>query len=382
MRKSFIALAALTVIGIAGAGWAVWDEERSNLGQSLPRGPIFAELSAPGAKLDEIAVTAPGYKLDLVRQGDQWVAASNGNYPARADTANNLVKQIASLQLREAKTRNPLWYGRVDVEDAGAAGSNAKLVHLVVDGAGPVDLLVGKRSSSVGNDPTGATFVRRPGDAQTWLAEGMVTIPDVFSDWFDQVIHVPGPEVQEVSIREGATVVFDAAKENGATSYTLKSVDPRYADKGKFANDSRVKGLEAGIVSVAVDDVRPADSVTFAPDARTVHFRTGDGLTVDARLGTADGKTWVAYTATAESGSSRAADAEAIRKRTQGWAFLLTQAKIDALATPLDQLLQAQAAVQPTPDMGGMGGMGGAPGNFLTPEQMQNLLRQQAPMPQ
>lgn len=380
MQKSFIALAVLTVVGLAAAGWAVWDEEQSNLARNLPKGPMFAELTAPGAAVGEIEVTAPDYKLKLVRKGDQWLAASNGNYPARADAADTLVKQVASLQLREAKTRNPLWYQRVHVEDAGSPGSQSKLVHLAGDGLQPVDLLVGNRSNSVGNDPTGATFVRRPGDPQAWLAEGVVTIPDILGDWFDQVIHVPGPQVQEVSILEGTTEVFDASKDNGATSYTLKSVDPRYADKGKFANDSRVKGVEAGIVSVAVNDVRSADSVTFAPDARTVRFTTGDGLTVDARLGTADGKTWVTYAASAALGSTRAADADAIDKRARGWAFLLTQAKIDALSTPVDQLLQAQAAPQPTPDMPNMGGMGGA-GSMLTPEQMQNLLRQQAPMP-
>lgn len=376
MRKSFIALALVTLLGLVAAGWAVWDEEQSNLAQSPPKGPMFASLSVPGATANEIAVTAPDYRLDLVRKDGQWIAASNGNYPARAETANTLVKQVASLQLREAKTRNPLWYGRVDVEDAGAAGSNARLVHIALAGAPPIDVLIGKRATSVGSDPTGATFVRRPGDAQAWLAEGTVTVPDVFSDWFDQVIHVPGPQVQEVSILEGTKQVFDAAKDNGATTYTLKSVDPRYADRGKFAHDSHVKGLEAGIVSVAVNDVRSADGVTFGPDARTVRFRTGDGLVVDARLGTADGKTWVTYAASAMPGSTRATDADAINKRAKGWAFLITQAKIDALTTPVDQLLQAEAAPAPSSDTGP------TPGSVLTPEQMQNLLRQQAMPPQ
>lgn len=364
MRRPLLALLIVTLAGVAGAAWSVWDAERTSIALVAAPGPMFPELVEPGVAIDSVEVTTADYKLHLEHRDDGWRADSKGGYPVRKGMADDLIRQIASLERREAKTRNPAWYGRIDVGDVGA-DSSSRLVRLAGKNLKPVSVLVGKRSDSVGADPIGATFVRRSGDAQAWLAEGVVDVPDRLGQWFVPLVHVPGPEVKEISIFEGATEVFDAQKEKGATSYTLEKIDPRYAEPGKVGNDARIKAIETGIVSVDLVDVRRVDAVTFPPDARTVRFKTGDGLVIAAKLGQADGETWVAYSASAPEGSDATDFADGVNSRCKGWAFRIADNKVEALQTPIASLLTTKQAAKPQ--------AGPAPGTFLTPQQMQAI---------
>src|ERR687894_588176 len=67
------------------------------------------------------------------------------------------------------------------------------------DGAVLASVILGKASSSIGFNPLGGTFVREPDEAQSWLAEGQVTVPPYLSDWFDAIVHIPGPDIRRIT---------------------------------------------------------------------------------------------------------------------------------------------------------------------------------------
>src|SRR5690606_34805640 len=98
-----------------------------------------------------------------------------------------------------------------------------------------------------------------------------------------------------------------------------------------------------GIVTVGALDVVAVDAVRFAPDARQVVFETADGLRVAARIGEGDGRDWVAFDISAAEGSAAEATAAGLAARLNGYAFVLDDSRLSALATPMGELVQLPA---------------------------------------
>jgi hypothetical protein len=107
--------------------------------------------------------------------------------------------------------------------------------------------------------------------------------------------------------------------------------------------------MSQAIVSTTFDDARPRDSLTIAPDARTVRYETRTGLRLDITLVTADGVTWVIYNATAIADTA-AAQAADIQARTGDWAFKLPIGRITTLSRDIAQLITVP--IQPVVPIG------------------------------
>jgi hypothetical protein len=107
--------------------------------------------------------------------------------------------------------------------------------------------------------------------------------------------------------------------------------------------------MSQAIVSTTFDDARPKDSVTIAPDARTVRYETRNGLRLDITLATADGGIWVIYNATAIADTA-AAQAADIQARTANWAFKLPIGRVTTLSRDILQLVTVP--IQPVTPIG------------------------------
>ena len=57
--------------------------------------------------------------MTLIRDGDSWLVAEKGNYPANAAKISQIVRAMADLTLVEPKTQKPDLYPRLEVEDPG-----------------------------------------------------------------------------------------------------------------------------------------------------------------------------------------------------------------------------------------------------------------------
>ena len=363
--RAFLTLAVLTVVAVIGAAWVLLAEQRASTIVRPTDAPLFPALTERADEVQRIEIKNRNYDLTLERQGDIWVVPEMGNYPVRVTPVGLLVSGIASLKPYEAKTNNPEWYDEIEVGEPGP-DSTATLVNAyAADGEVLANVIIGKASSSIGFNPLGGTFVREPDEAQAWLAEGQVTIPPYLSDWFDPVVHIPGPDIRRITILEGDAVVFDAEKTDIQTGdYELVSLDPKYTrEEGLVAEDNAIKRVATGVVSTTFENVRPESDLARAPDARTVRFVTANQLQLEVRLGEINGETWVAYTATAPAGSEGEALAQQISDRTQGFAFKLPPYRTEPLLQPVSDLVEKPGGEQPP-----MPGLGGGP-QIMLPNQ-------------
>jgi hypothetical protein len=337
--RTLAILAFVTVLACLAAAWA-WSANGGGRASGPDDGALaFPALTAPGAEPAQIDMKSAGFELTLERGESDWLATGHGDYPVSTASVNRLVAEIAGLRTRDRKTSLPERYGLIGLEDVTTPGASSRLVRITgSDGDVLAETLVGQQSRSIGASPAGGTFVRHPDAAEAWLVEGTVTIPLSISQWIGTVLHVPGPEMRRVAIREGDAVVFEAAKAPGEAAYRL------VAPAAVAIDDDKVRALAGSLVSTTVENVRHRDDLDFSSPSRTVIFETAAGVLIEARLAEAESQTWVAFSAEALTEGKAETDATAINARTAQWAFLLEASRTRALQTPLaDLLLQPQA---------------------------------------
>ncbi len=340
---------------------------RADQAPDISRAPGDAALApyvGHEADVSKIAIDAPDYKMTLVRKGQNWVAGDRGDFPAKPAAVATLLSSLAAMRLEERKTAKPELYSEIGVEDPGANAKSTRYTFEYASGAPAGGVIVGKRSVAGSLDQQGATFARRSGDKQAWLANGAPTAPRDISGWFPDLPTVPATEVKQVKIFEGDKLVFSADRDG----------DGHYArdDGGEpAANDTAVKRVGQALVGNDFEDVRPA--AEMGPPSRHAQVGVGDGV-IDMFVGDIAGKTFVRF-----DGNATGAAGELIA-RMKGFAYRPPGYRLTGLTQSLAELTAAEPApIEPPADMsmpqGFPGAQPGSPAN-IPPEVLEQLRRQ------
>ena len=155
----------------------------------------------------------------LERKGDAWVAAERGGYPVRPERVRELLVGLTEVRLLEPRTADPAMHERLGVEDPSKPGSTGLLVRVQEANGTPIaELVVGRRRvRTQGNLPESA-YIRRPGEAQSWLAEGRLPVDADPQLWLDRdVVNLPATRVREVAVRRADEPELVLARAGQAT---------------------------------------------------------------------------------------------------------------------------------------------------------------------
>jgi hypothetical protein len=280
--KLFAGLALLTLLTTAAAIVVALRQPTATPVDYLDE-PAFPELRADPDAVAKVTIETPEGAFSLVRQSaDRWVAPERFDYPVASDEVRDLIVALADMRLVEPKTSRPERYERLELRDLDAKGAKSRLVRLEsADGEVLAEALIGKQRARLTGQQSSGTYVRRPGEAQTWLASGSAQPELKVEEWLDaEVVALEGDSVRRVEVTPaqggGYTIVRDA--KGGDLRLEGLSQDEQIkpdADLGRLAN---------GLSSVTMEDVRPRDEVDW-PDAHlTARFVTFDGLQVTVQL--------------------------------------------------------------------------------------------------
>jgi Domain of unknown function (DUF4340) len=280
--KLFAGLALLTLLTTAAAIVVALRQPTATPVDYLDE-PAFPELRADPDAVTKVTIETPDGAFSLVRQSaDRWVAPERFDYLVAGDEVRDLIVGLADMRLVEPKTSRPERYERLELRDLDAEGSKSRLVRLEsADGEVLAEALIGKQRARLTGQQSSGTYIRRPGEAQTWLASGSAQPELKVEEWLDdEVVALSGDSLRRVEVTpaqdEGYTIVRDAKGgdlrlEGLAQNEQIKPD----ADLGRLAN---------ALSSVTMEDVRPRDEVDW-PDAHpTARFVTFDGLQVTVRL--------------------------------------------------------------------------------------------------
>jgi len=245
------------------------------------------------------------------------------------------VRAVADLTLVEPKTQNPDLYARLEVEDPG----NGKSTLVAVKDKSGGDLaqaIVGKRRYDrlgAGND---GVYLRKPGEAQSWLARGTLDPSGDAASWLDrQIIDISEKKIAKVTLTQadGSKLVISRSAPEAKFA-----VEDAPAD-AKFKSETATSGPATALETLDLDDVKPAGELPV-PDKNvvTASFTTFDGLTVDLRLMERDKADWIAISA-AGSGPAEA-NAKKIEGKVSHWTYAIPAYKANLLKTKLADLIE------------------------------------------
>ena len=332
--RSLVLLASATAVLVAIAIVVLSSGDRG-VSRVAPGQPAFPMLAARLGDVASVTVSRDGTTMTLIRDGDSWLVAEKGNYRANAAKISQIVRAMADLTLVEPKTQNPDLYPRLEVEDPGN-GKSALVAVKDKSGGDLAQAIVGKRRYDrlgAGND---GVYLRKPGEAQTWLARGTLDPSGDPASWLDrQVIDIPEKKIAKVTLIQpdgGKLVISRSAPE------AKFAVEDAPAD-AKFKSESATSGPATALETLDLDDVKPASELKVPDkDVATASFTTFDGLTVDLRLVERDKSNWIAISAT---GSGPAeAEAEKIEDKVSHWSYAIPAYKANLLKTKLADLIE------------------------------------------
>ena len=201
----------LLVIGAAAlaGGWYFGIARMPNEAASVDAGKLmFPDLAQRLQQAAKIEVSHQGKTTVLDKQGDTWGLADRGGYPVQATKLRGMLTALTELRLVEPRTSDPAEYGRLGVEDPSAKDATSNLL-VVLDGAGKpiVQLIIGHRRVRTQGDVPEQVYVRRPNEAQSWLAEGSLEVDADPQLWLDRdIMNIDHTRIATVKVTRGDAV--------------------------------------------------------------------------------------------------------------------------------------------------------------------------------
>jgi Domain of unknown function (DUF4340) len=362
---------------VAGAIWL-------SLQRSLPRDTTIARHVLPdlaGAlnDINQLSIVKAGKKtsVTLKRTASDWQVAERAGYAADSSKVRKLLIDLSQLETVEEKTSNPKLYAQLGVEDVDAPAATGVSIELA-GSKQPVNLIVGKTSG------THSTFVRVPGQPQSYLATPQITVDSEPANWLDRnLLDIAAARVQEARVQTAGgapyTVKRDAREQ---TDFTVPNLP-----KGRaLSSPTAANSASSSLTGLTFDDVRAAaGDEDWSKGTAQAEFRLFDGTVITIRGRIVDDKHWIRVTSTfdpalnerfAQSKKDESAatpapavmtkdaapkpatpaatqpsepakpaaeirtENEALAKRTERWVYSIPGYKYDTIFRPLDQLLQ------------------------------------------
>lgn len=283
--NSLLGLAALAVVAVIAA--IVVASNREPVSESTPAASVaLPELRERINDVTGVTVIAAEKKpvVTLVRGEQGWTVKEKGDYPANTGKLRELLLKMAGASLLEPKTENAERYPELGVEDVERQDANGVLVSF--DGLGkPVQLIVGKVSGQ-----GDGTFVRRPGDKQSWLAKGALQVERDPGQWLDKALaDIPSDRIAEIVLTRSGGKPLRLYK----TAPSDKDYKVADIPSGRELKDASAVGALASTLSgLNLTDALPDESSPPPAQDQMVkaRYRTFDGLTVDVQAWKQDDK--------------------------------------------------------------------------------------------
>ena len=301
-----------------------------NLPQTIGGAVKLTVVGPDGSvEIDRKAVaTAAGKVPD-----DGWTLPAKGGYPVQATTVRPVLTGLLALKTVQPMTAQPKLYDLLDLKDPGKGSQSHAVTVADAGGHELAKVIVGRHAEDTAGEQHDGIYVRKPGEAQTWLAKPPLNLPGDALEWIDRkVVDIDTDTVKDVTLApvgDKPLMVTRAKKED-----KLEIQDaPKDA---KFKSQTPANDIAAAFRYLDLDDVEPAAQLTAKP-IETVHLDTFDGLAADFTLVKQDNSTWVTVAAAGTGAEQQ--KAEEITRRTKGWAYKIADARATTLESKLADLI-------------------------------------------
>ena len=200
------------------------------------------------------------------------------------------------------------------------------------------EAIIGKKRFDAFGGSKSGTYVRKPGDAQTWLSNADIDVSAGVRDWVQPtVLDLPAAKIGKVTVEipgeEPLVIARDAAD---ATKYALVGMPEGQEAQGRRRHRrDRARGRQHRPGGCA-----QARAAAPAGEVSVAKIEADGGLAVTLRLRKEGEDTWVSVEATGADGDAKKT-AEDITKRTQGWEYKVPAHKAQSILKRRADLFEA-----------------------------------------
>ncbi|KAA3605445.1 MAG: DUF4340 domain-containing protein [Planctomycetota bacterium] len=289
--KSLLTLAVLTVIVAAAAFGARYLRDQEAAPADL-EAYFFPDLQAQLNEVNQVSITQGENSFAVKRQGEQWILAGKGGYPAKFESVKKALSGLAYLKPVEPKTSEPSLYERLGVQDPDSS-NQATLVRLEnASGTEVAAVILGEQKWQGGSS---RLYVRKPQEAQAWLVEGDLRTAADLSSWYErQILNVQRDRIQAGTIEQADGSRLEGfRKQMGEFAFDLRDLPEGW--KLKF--DSSMNFLASALEYVNMDDVQAAADFEKPESSVRASFQCYDGLVMEVETYQKEEKSFVTFRA-------------------------------------------------------------------------------------
>lgn len=358
-----ILLAALAVMAALAVAVSFSERPTKSAG-----GLLLPGLATGLEDADSVRITRAGnLSVASIRRGAEgWSVDERHGYPANVRRLRKNLLALANATIIEEKTSNPDFYDRLRVEDVEAADAGGLRIDLHAGNKLLAAVIVGNTGMS-GSD---SAYVRRVGEAASWLVNAGFELSTDTVDWTDQhITSIPAGRVAAISITQANGGLLQLTKSRaGEADYTVEGIP-----EGREPSFAGVGNVLGGVLAdLELDDVMPAaDLDTGKQQPVQARFETFDGLVIDIRIWQLDDGSWLQFSASSAaelaprhasagaagiaSGSDGATDivaramredlaaveteAAELNRRLGSWVYTVPDYKVEQLTRRMEDLL-------------------------------------------
>lgn len=333
--RKLIILATIAVITLALALWL--GERRAPEANGGGTGqPLFPGLLDRVNEVDALEIQGAGGErlLRLERDGERWGLAERDGYPVQTARLRELLLNLARSSLLEAKTRNPDWYPRLGVEDVLDNPEAGGLLLTLELGGERKQLIIGNFDGQGGE----GTFVRRPGEAGSWLASGNLRPDTAPAQWLErELADISAARIRSVRIEHPDGELLEVFKDGREeANFRIAGLPEGRSPSSEFVANP----LASVLANLRLDDVQRFDAAGLDPaEAIRVTYSGFDGSIVELAGWRRDDQRWITLRARLdETAALEAIEAEQQRERER---------LAEQRAQHETQLAEAEAAGEP-----------------------------------
>lgn len=313
-----------------------------------------------GSQLDNLAsvtIRRGSAVVRLQKQGDDWVVADKGGFPAETANLRSLLLSLANMRKLEEKTSDSNNYVQLQVEDQRAEDAKADgkpvagstQITLNNDqGDAVADLLVGKIQTQGAAAGHAYSFVRLVNTPQVWLVDGAASLPADSSFWLRaSVINLPVEAVKTLEIQHPNGNKPIIGRDQPDQEFRLLNQPA----ETELLSKKSLPGLAANLAFMELDDVAElAARSLVGVDKQSLgqtSFTSFAGLVITAQWSTIPTEAgWVKFSAstTADADPASREIAETINNELGRWLVKLPGFKYDLLTKRLESLVVKSVA--------------------------------------
>jgi hypothetical protein len=296
--KTLMVLGGITVLVAGVAAVTMQSREAAVKGASDSR-ELFPDLIHTVNDVSTISIKKKDGECVLKKNGDAWGLVQKNGYRVDLEPVRKTLIGLTEATLVEEKTSDKGRYAQIGVQDPDAEGSTSTLVTLE-DSSGKVlaSLIVGKTHEGK-NFGSNEVYVRRAGEAPSWLVKASLDLKDKAVDWLDKkILEIKRDRIRSVDVKhpDGEVVHVEREKPED-TNFTLSNIP---AGK-ELTFPTAASGMASSLEWLNLEDVVPASAVDFTANPGPVcRFTTFDGLTITVTTKDDKDKTYARFVASYE----------------------------------------------------------------------------------